>query len=68
MENNNTTIRKVLFPHAIIQHVTVEYADVQHERAEARGVQQDAIHGTVHECKHSYRSFARCTSCLLYTI
>ena len=45
-----------MFPYAI-----VEYAYVQHKRADARGVQQDVIHSTVHECTHSYNSIPRCT-------
>ena len=41
---------------------TVEYEDVQHERADAGGVQQDVIRSMVHECAHSYNSTTpRCT-------
>ena len=46
MDCSSTTIPKVMFPYAIV-HYTVEYTDVQYERADARGVQQDDIHGTV---------------------
>ena len=60
MECSSTTIPKALFPYAIV-HYTVEYADVQQNRADARGVQQDDIHETDHKCKHSYNSSPRCT-------
>ena len=59
MECSSTTISKVLLPYAIVQYYTVECADVQLNRAGARGVQQDAIHGTVHEYKNSYNSIPR---------
>ena len=35
MECSNATIPKILLPYAIVQHFSVEYADVQRERADA---------------------------------